>query len=189
MKSIISLIFVLLFTFATVFQTPPAYALQVEGRMSEVDDTPPEPPAPPVVWQPLDVIPLSADMQMQLHAACERHGVPLSLALAIIQKESTFNPKAKNQKCFGLFQIHQINYTWLRASGIEPTAYTGNIDAGVMMIGGLLVKYGDVHKALMAYNCGEGGAKKLWKRGTYTTSYSRSVVKYAQQWEEKLKLA
>ena len=134
----------------------------------------------------MDIIPLSADMQIQLHDACERHGVPLPLALAMIQKESEFNPKAKYQRCYGLFQIHEINYKWLRANGIEPTAYPGNIDAGVMMIGGLLDKYGDTHKVLMAYNCGEAGAKKSWKRGTYITKYSREVVEYAQQWEEKL---
>ena len=35
--------------------------------------------------------------------------------------------------------------------------------------------YGDVEMALMAYNNGPSGARKLWDAGTYQTAYTRTV--------------
>lgn len=39
----------------------------------------------------------------------------------------------------------------------------------------------DPHKALMAYNYGEAGARSHWNRGTYTSSYSREVAGKQEQ--------
>lgn len=81
-------------------------------------------------------------------------------------------------------QVHPINYDRLRGLGIEPTDYEGNIVAGVLLIGELLDKYGDQHKALMAYNCGEGGAAKLWQQGYYSSQYSRHVTNVSESWQQ-----
>ena len=81
-------------------------------------------------------------------------------------------------------QVHPINYDRLRGLGIEPTDYEGNIVAGVLLIGELLDKYGDQNKALMAYNCGEGGAAKLWQQGYYSSQYSRHVLNVSESWQQ-----
>lgn len=55
-----------------------------------------------------------------------------------------------------------------------------NIIAGAYMLGQYLSKYGDENLALMCYNCGEAGAKRLWAKGIYSTKYSRSILEYAE---------
>lgn len=131
-----------------------------------------------------DDIPLSYELQDVMQQACDVYDVPYPLALAIAECESSFNPDADNGICWGLMQIHPINYDRLRGLGIEPTDYEGNIVAGVLMIGELLDKYGDRHKALMAYNCGEGGAAKLWQQGCYSSQYSRDVTALSEKWQQ-----
>ncbi|MEG1820540.1 MAG: lytic transglycosylase domain-containing protein, partial [Oscillospiraceae bacterium] len=55
-----------------------------------------------------------------------------------------------------------------------------NIESGIYIFSKLLHKYGDYHKALVCYNCGEKGAKdKL------TSNYSISVINYASSLEVK----
>ena len=95
-----------------------------------------------------------------------------------------FDSTATYGTCWGLMQVHPINYDRLRGLGIEPTDYEGNIVAGVLLIGELLDKYGDQHKALMAYNCGEGGAAKLWQQGYYSSQYSRHVTNVSESWQQ-----
>lgn len=131
-----------------------------------------------------DDIPLSYELQEVMQQACEDYGVPYALALAIAECESSFNLDADNGTCWGLMQVHPINYDRLRELGIEPTDYEGNIVAGVLLIGELLDKYGDQHKALMAYNCGEGGAAKLWQQGYYSSQYSRHVTTVSESWQQ-----
>ena len=131
-----------------------------------------------------DDIPLSYELQEVMQQACEDYGVPYALALAIAECESSFDLDADNGTCWGLMQIHPINYDRLRGLGIEPTDYEGNIVAGVLLIGELLDKYGDQHKALMAYNCGEGGAAKLWQQGYYSSQYSRHVLNVSESWQQ-----
>jgi len=106
----------------------------------------------------LSEVPLSEDLQTVMQEACAEYNVPYSLALAVAETESTFDVDADNGLCVGLMQINRCNHEWLCKLGIEPTEHDGNIVAGVLMLGQLLEKYQDTHKALMAYNCGETGA-------------------------------
>lgn len=129
-------------------------------------------------------IPLSSELQETMQQACEKYGVPYTLALAVAESESSFDLEADSGTCWGIMQIHPINYPRLRENGIEPTEYQGNITAGVFILGELLEKYTDTHKALMAYNCGETGAKRLWNEGYMTSTYSVKVVTLSEKWQE-----
>lgn len=129
-------------------------------------------------------VPLPFELQVTMQQACEKYGVPYALALAVAESESSFDLEADSGTCWGVMQIHPINYPRLRENGIEPTEYEGNITAGVFLLGELLEKYTDTHKALMAYNCGETGAKRLWKEGYMTTKYSVKVVTLSEKWQE-----
>ena len=129
-------------------------------------------------------VPLPFELQRVMQDACDKYGVPYALALAVAECESSFILEADNGTCWGLMQIHPINYPRLRENGIEPTEYAGNIVAGVFMLGELLEKYSDTHKALMAYNCGETGAKRLWNQGYFTSTYSRKVVTNYEKWQQ-----
>jgi soluble lytic murein transglycosylase-like protein len=136
-------------------------------------------------WTPSEDVPLDPELQVYIHDACETYDVPEPLVLALIEHESGFNPKASNGTCYGLMQIHRINYGWLREAGIEPLEYPGNIEAGVLKLGNLLDKHAAPHKALMAYNAGESGAKRVWDQGIYTSAFSRSVMRAAEKYEKE----
>ena len=74
-------------------------------------------------------VPLDHHLQMVMQQAAEKYGVPYALLLAIAEQESSFDTTADNGVCYGLMQIHPINYARLRGLGIEPTDTAGNIFA------------------------------------------------------------
>lgn len=131
-----------------------------------------------------DEIPLSYDLQMVARDAAERFDVPYALVIAMIWKESSFCETAYNAECYGLMQVASINFHWicvdLEDIGVEDIAFDpeDNIYAGTYMISDLIRRYGDYNLALMAYNCGEAGAAKLWNQGYYSSGYSRSIISY-----------
>ena len=131
-------------------------------------------------------VPLSAEVQDCIFACCEQYGLWPELVLAVIEVESSYNANAYNGSCYGLMQIHEVNHPRLMDElGItdfyEPK---DNIQAGCYMLSELLAKYGEVHAALMAYNCGERKAAELWDSGVYTTEYTRKVVEIMKKLEE-----
>lgn len=134
-----------------------------------------------------DGVLLPYELQECMFITCEKYGVPYALALALAEKESTFNPDAKSStNDYGLMQINKINFDYLKARGIDPMTYEGNIEAGILFLSQKLEKYGDVEKALMAYNCGDAGARRLWEKGTTSTYHSATVMKLYQKWQQVL---
>ena len=83
-------------------------------------------------------------------------------------------------------QINRINFEWLRERGIDPLTDAGNIEAGVLILSKALKRYGEIELALMAYNCGDTGAKRLWDAGTYSTQYSRETMERYNKWVQIL---
>jgi soluble lytic murein transglycosylase-like protein len=131
---------------------------------------------------------LDVSLVRAMYDKCQEYDVPFALALALAEQESGFNPDAKSKtNDYGLMQINKVNFGWLREKGIEPLNHKGNIEAGVLMLSNVIKKYGNYHHALMAYNCGEAGAKRLWKKGIYSTSYSRSVMERYSKWDAYVK--
>lgn len=134
-------------------------------------------------------IPLDFDLQCHLIAVCEEYGVPQNVALGVIQAESSFTATAANGSCYGYMQINSINSEWLSEKiGVTDLADPyQNIRSGVFILSDLYGKYGDWHKALICYNYGEGGAREhVFSKGYTTTSYSRTVMEYADAWAEVL---
>lgn len=111
--------------------------------------------------------------------AAERYEIPVELILAVIECESSYHPDADNGTCKGLMQIHQINLDWLeRDFGRELDLYDieDNVYAGSYILAGYYHKY-DIHRALMAYNGGQGYMRKMVQKGYESSKYSRKVVK------------
>lgn len=114
------------------------------------------------------------------------------LVYAIIKKESNFKPDAVSATGdYGLMQINKCNHAWLvdelnlgpSLDGTTESIFTysyENILAGIHILAPLLHKY-DVPDALMAYNMGVSGARKLWERGIHSTVYSDQVLDYYYQ--------
>lgn len=130
-------------------------------------------------------IPLSIDFQQYITLICDAHDIDPVLVYAVMWRESNYNADAVNasESCYGLMQIHRCNFT--RHGLDKPLDAYANVTTGITMLGELTDKYGDVHKVLMAYNCGESRAAELWRQGITSTAYSRDVVEKVAEINEK----
>lgn len=132
----------------------------------------------------------TSDIQSQITAAALQQGVDPSLALAVAQQESSFNPNAVSKPNangtvdYGLFQINSSN---LASFGVSnPLDPTQNINAGVTYLGQLLTQYnGDQSKALAAYNAGPG-AVASGNIPSSTQSYVAAVLANQGQFSSSL---
>lgn len=126
-------------------------------------------------------IPLSKDLQLYTYNRCAEYGIPehYELILAMMWQESNYTPDIISATDdYGIMQINACNHEWL-SDLLGTTNFLDvyqNIDAGTYIISKMLLKYGDEHKALMAYNMGENGASLNWDAGIYTSSYSRGII-------------
>lgn len=98
-----------------------------------------------------------------------------NLVKAIIRQESSFNPKAQTPEdskadCRGLMQINAKYYKG------DLYNVDKNLDLGCKILRHSLDTFkGNVTYALMGYNAGEAGAKRMIKKGITSTKYTRSV--------------
>lgn len=125
-------------------------------------------------------VPLTDELQIFIHEMCAEYGVDFRLVLAIISVESSFRCNAYNETtdCCGLMQINRINLPELQEKlGVTDlfNAYENAI-GGIYLLRQALNYDSDTEHALMIYNCGIGGAKKLFYKGIHSTEYSRKVL-------------
>lgn len=125
-------------------------------------------------------IPLELDIQRHIFDECQLHEVPYELAMAVMYVETggTYKTDLRSRtNDNGLFQINDVHKQWLKESGINDlyNPYQ-NSSAGIWILKDALSKGDNIHTSLMVYNMGHGGARKLWKKGIYSSKYSRKVV-------------
>lgn len=125
-------------------------------------------------------VPLDKDLQDHIWILCCAYDIEqyYELIYAVIFRESNFKSTAQSSSSYGLMQINRCNHANLsKKLGISDflDPYE-NVHAGIYMLSNLIHKHGDLHKALMCYNMGSGGAAKLWRQGVYTTGYSKRVL-------------
>ena len=129
------------------------------------------------------------EWQDYMRTYCEEYGCPYPLALAVAQTESNFDMDAVGASGeVGIMQLnpgHGGSYhaEIQAATGLDPTTASGNIAGGCYKLGLYLAKYGNVEKAAMAYNMGEGGARSAWDSGITSTDYSKAVKEAMETWE------
>lgn len=137
-----------------------------------------------VTTQPTEVkkvyydCPLDTELQDYIRELCDENNVSMPLVLAMIECESSFQADAISESNdYGLMQINEGNHDWLS----KEYGITDFLDPYQNVLGGITIisqhyeRFQDVDKALMAYNMGAGGAKGLWDKGIYETSYSRNI--------------
>ena len=144
-----------------------------------------EPTEPPVQYYD---VPLSEDLQDYIRTLCEENDVPMSLIIAMIEVESSFRPNViSGTSDYGLMQINKINHEWLTeeygiTDFLDPYQ---NVLCGITIIAGHLEKTdGDIALALMRYNCGATGARRLWDKGIYSTSYTEKILAAMEVYDE-----
>ena len=118
----------------------------------------------------------------------KQYGVEVNLILALVKRESTFNPKAISRN--GAVGLLQLMPPTARGLGLKVPAYQNvrkptpdpniderfhppkNLEAGVKYLDNMLERYdGDYSLALAAYNAGPGNVRKNGK-------LSRSAERY-----------
>lgn len=130
--------------------------------------------------------PLDNNLQDYIRDLCEKNNLPMPLVLAVIEKESSFRAGVVSKGGdYGLMQINTINHEWLSekygiTDFLDPYQ---NVFCGITILSQHYAKYEDVDKALMAYNCGATGARRVWDEGIYSTSYSTKVKELMTQYE------
>lgn len=123
-------------------------------------------------------VPLSLELQDYIRSLCDEKGVPMSLIMAIIEVESYFRPDLiSGTNDYGLMQINICNHDWLREKHgitdfLDPFQ---NVLCGITILADHYNRFGDVDKALMAYNLGANGAKKKWNNNIFETRYTEKV--------------
>lgn len=134
-------------------------------------------------------VPLSYEIQDYIRENCEEYDVPMELVIAMIEHESSFRADVISKtNDYGYMQINTINHEWLSetlgvSNFLDPYE---NILCGIYIISGHLEKTdGNIELALMRYNCGATGARRLWEQGIYSTSYSRSIMTLYESYQEK----
>lgn len=115
-------------------------------------------------WQ---TVPLDEECRSTLEEACEKHEVPICLALGVIHEESRFDPEASNDISYGLMGLNKKYYP----ANLTPAE---NIRAGVAHLAGQIERYdGDIQAALRGYNKG-------WDDGD--RAYARAVLNASEKW-------
>lgn len=132
-------------------------------------------------------------VQVYLWCECKEYGVDYYTALALIELESGYkwDKTGDNGNSKGYMQIYEKwHIERMDAEGVTDlyNPYQ-NIRVGLNYLREIQDKYlssSGENCVLMVYNMGESTAKKLWKDKIYSSEYSRSVLKRAQELRQEL---
>lgn len=123
-------------------------------------------------------IPLDLNIQDYVMDECSKRNINPELALAVMSVESDFQYDViSNTNDYGIMQINIVNHQELKETlGINDFLDPyDSIQAGIYM----LEQYQwceNETQMLMCYNMGVSGAKQVWNKGIYETSYTRKVM-------------
>ena len=119
---------------------------------------------------------ISVEAQVSCYEYGEMYDICPELLMAMIEAESSGNPKAENGDCKGLMQISERWHTE-RMSEIgadDIWSETDNIHIGANYLHELFNMYEDVALVLMVYN-GESDAVDKAEKG-YISDYARKIL-------------
>ncbi|MBR5862163.1 MAG: transglycosylase SLT domain-containing protein [Bacteroidales bacterium] len=127
-------------------------------------------------------VPLSDDLQDHIFSLCEMYNVDPAIVIAMIEKESTYDPKiiGDNGNSFGLMQIqprwHQERMDILGVTDLlDPYQ---NVQVGIDYLADMIEQGGSIEWALMAYNGGPSYANDMVAIGSLSY-YARTVLSWA----------
>ncbi len=114
-----------------------------------------------------------------IEAAARRHDVPAALVKAVIRVESNFNAGAVSRT--GARGLMQLMPDTARALGVVNAFHpVENLNGGVLYLRAMLKRYGDLSRALAAYNAGPTAVDRYGGIPPYgeTRDYVDKVLAY-----------
>ena len=119
---------------------------------------------------------ISVEAQVSCYEYGEMYDICPELLMAMIEAESSGNPKAENGDCKGLMQISERWHTGrMEEIGADDIwSETDNIHIGANYLHELFNRYEDVALVLMVYN-GESDAIEKAEKG-YISDYARKIL-------------
>jgi soluble lytic murein transglycosylase-like protein len=122
--------------------------------------------------------PFEKEVDAAVAATAGTYPVPRELVLAVIRRESAFNPKALSKAgAVGLMQVMPFNASLLGVTVEDLADPARNILAGTRLLAVLLRHYqGDVISALVAYNARPRSAGAPLPDNGETPEYVRAVL-------------
>lgn len=128
-------------------------------------------------------VPTERDYDHLILAVATRYAVDPGLVKGVIAAESNFKPHAISRVgAQGLMQLMPATAADL---GVErPFGVVENIDGGVRYLRAMLDRYGDVARALAAYNAGPGAVDRYRGVPPYaeTRAYIKRVLEYHRRY-------
>ena len=133
-------------------------------------------------------VPLEEQLQHYIMDLCEKVNIAPALVMAIIERESKFDPLAEgdNGNSLGLMQIQPKWHQW-RADELGCLDWYNpydNVTVGIDILADLFAKHGDdVYMVLMAYNGGNSYAYRMADKGKIS-DYAIEVDARAEELEK-----
>jgi soluble lytic murein transglycosylase len=124
-------------------------------------------------------VPRRSDYDLLIGEVARAHAVPPALVKAVIAAESAFNPTAVSRAgAQGLMQL--MPATADEMGLLDPFSATQNVQAGTGYLRQLMDRYGDVSRALAAYNAGPTAVDRYGGIPPYreTQAYVERVLTY-----------
>lgn len=127
-------------------------------------------------------VPLDQDLQTHIIRTCDARGIDHAVVMAMIERESSYDAEniGDDGESLGLMQIqpkwHQERMDWFGADDLLNPYQ--NTTIGIDYLVELLERYGDMEKALVAYN-----------RGSYNgvvTDYAKEVLEISKRLKESV---
>ena len=133
-------------------------------------------PQPVMANEEIEPTHISVEAQVSCYEYGEMYDICPELLMAMIEAESSGNPKAENGDCKGLMQISERWHTGrMEEIGADDIwSETDNIHIGANYLHELFNRYEDVALVLMVYN-GESDAVEKAEKG-YISDYARKIL-------------
>lgn len=133
-------------------------------------------PQPVMAKEEINPTHISVEAQVSCYEYGEMYDICPELLIAMIEAESSGNPKAENGDCKGLMQISEKWHTGrMEDIGADDIwSETDNIHIGANYLHELFNRYEDVALVLMVYN-GESDAVEKAENG-YISDYARKIL-------------
>lgn len=121
-----------------------------------------------------------------IERVCQSRNICPEFVEAMIERESSWNPKAENGPCIGLMQVdRRTHYPRMEKLGVSDLSDPyDNILVGVDFLEELFCKYEDPAAVLMYYNAGYSQSSGLdaWRAGKISP-YAEEILRRSEELE------